>query len=234
MSSIADNIRKVWQRIELAQKKGGNTNPEVQLLAISKTKPPELIREAYHSGVRNFGENYLQEALVKMDALADLPICWHFTGPIQSNKTRIIANRFSWVHSVDRFKIAERLSSQREDSLPPLNICIQVNLHGEDTKSGISETELFSLAEAISKMPNLTIRGLMSIPPKSLSQDELHTSFANIRILANRLSKTVPTIDTLSIGMSRDLEVAISEGATMVRIGTDIFGSREKANHVTS
>ncbi len=204
MSTIAENIAKVAARIREAAQAAGRDPATVGLLAVSKTKPAAAVREAHAAGLRDFGENYLQEALGKQAELADLPLNWHFIGPIQSNKTRPIAEHFQWVHSVDRLKIAQRLSEQRPAGLPPLNVCLQVNVSGEASKSGCAPEDLPALAEAVKQLPNLRLRGLMAIPaPTDLG------------------------LDTLSMGMSDDLEAAIGEGATWVRIGTALFGARD-------
>lgn len=194
------------------------------LLAVSKTQPAEAIREAFDAGLRDFGENYLQEALEKQADLADLPLRWHFIGPIQSNKTKAIAEHFDWVHSVDRLKIAQRLSEQRPDALGPLNICIQVNVSGEASKSGCSPEAVAALAETIATLPRLRLRGLMTIPAPTENPVEQRQAFARLRRLKETLGAD---LDTLSMGMSQDLEAAIAEGATWVRIGTALFGARE-------
>ena len=227
MNSIADKIRSVRQRIEFAKRKAGRTDQEITLLAISKTKPAEVIRQARQAGIRHFGENYVQEARTKMEQLADLDLFWHFTGPIQSNKTKYIADGFHWVHSVSRLKIAERLSEQRPAGQPPINVCIQLNINNEDGKAGIDEEELASLAMAVNKLPRLQLRGLMCIPDPDQTQQALHHTYAKMRKLLDQLSNQIPAMDTLSMGMSRDMEAAIAEGSTIVRIGTDIFGPRQ-------
>ena len=196
----------------------------IHLLAVSKTKPAGALREAYAAGIRDFGENYLQEARAKQVELADLPLCWHFIGPIQSNKTRDIAEHFAWVHSVDRLKIAQRLSEQRPADLPPLNICIQVNVSGEASKSGCTPADLPALAAAISALPRLKLRGLMAIPEPTEDRAEQDAAFAQVRTLQESLNMG---LDTLSMGMSHDLESAIAQGATWVRIGTALFGARD-------
>lgn len=196
----------------------------IHLLAVSKTKPAPAVREAYAAGMRDFGENYLQEALGKQAELTDLPLSWHFIGPIQSNKTRAIAENFAWVHSVDRLKIAQRLSEQRPADLPPLNICIQVNVSGEASKSGCTPADLPDLANAISALPRLKLRGLMAIPEPTEDRAAQDAAFAAVRDLQNSLN--LP-LDTLSMGMSHDLESAIAQGATWVRIGTALFGARD-------
>ena len=191
---------------------------------MSKTKPAAAVREAHAAGLRDFGENYLQEALGKQAELADLPLNWHFIGPIQSNKTRPIAEHFQWVHSVDRLKIAQRLSEQRPAGLPPLNVCLQVNVSGEASKSGCAPEDLPALAEAVKQLPNLRLRGLMAIPEPTAERAAQHAAFARLRELLLDLNLG---LDTLSMGMSDDLEAAIGEGATWVRIGTALFGARD-------
>ncbi|HWH86762.1 MAG TPA: YggS family pyridoxal phosphate-dependent enzyme [Pseudomonas sp.] len=224
MSTIADNIALVSSRIHAATAAAGRPENSVQLLAVSKTKPAQALREAYAAGLRDFGENYLQEALGKQLELADLPLIWHFIGPIQSNKTRAIAEHFDWVHSVDRLKIAQRLSEQRRADLPPLNICIQVNVSGEASKSGCTPADLPALVEAISSLPRLQLRGLMAIPEPTEDRAEQDAAFAAVQTLQANLD--LP-LDTLSMGMSHDLESAIAQGATWVRIGTALFGARD-------
>ena len=224
MSMIAANISTLGARISAAAHAVQRDPGSVGLLAVSKTKPADDLRAAYAAGLRDFGENYLQEALGKQVELADLPLCWHFIGPIQSNKTRAIAENFAWVHSVDRLKIAQRLSEQRPDGLPPLNICIQVNVSGEASKSGCTPADLPALAAAISELPRLQLRGLMAIPEPTDDSAEQNAAFATVREL--QASLNLP-LDTLSMGMSHDLEAAIAQGATWVRIGTALFGARD-------
>ncbi len=224
--AIAKNIAKLENRIRIASQNCGRDPAEICLLAVAKTKPAAAIREAAAAGLSQFGENYLQEALEKMDALADLPLTWHFIGPLQSNKTRQVAERFDWVHSVDRLKIARRLSEQRPADLPPLNLCLQVNISGEQSKSGVELTELPGLAAAVSALPGVKLRGLMAIPAPSEDEADQRAPFARLREALAALQADIPGLDTLSMGMSRDLEAAIAEGATLVRIGTDIFGPR--------
>ena len=228
MSTIADNISQVAARIRRAEQAAQRVADSVQLLAVSKTKPAAAVREAYAAGVRDFGENYLQEALGKQRELTDLPLCWHFIGPIQSNKTRDIAQNFAWVHSVDRLKIAQRLSEQRPAELPALNICIQVNVSGEASKSGCTPADLPALVAAISALPHLTLRGLMAIPEPTDDRAEQDAAFAAVRELNKSLQDSLNLpLDTLSMGMSHDLESAIAQGATWVRIGTALFGARD-------
>ena len=224
MSTIADNIGLVSQRIRAAADAVQRDANSIHLLAVSKTKPAQAVREAYAAGVCDFGENYLQEALGKQAELTDLPLSWHFIGPIQSNKTRAIAENFAWVHSVDRLKIAERLSEQRPTDLPPLNICIQVNVSGEASKSGCTPADLPALAKAISALPRLKLRGLMAIPEPTEDRAAQDAAFARVRELQTGLNLA---LDTLSMGMSHDLESAIAQGANWVRIGTALFGARD-------
>lgn len=224
MSTIAKNIAKVRARIREAAQASGRDSSTIGLLAVSKTKPADAIREAHAEGVTDFGENYLQEALAKQAELTDLPLTWHFIGPIQSNKTKPIAEHFHWVHSVDRLKIAERLSAQRPAHLAPLNICLQVNVSGEASKSGCAPEDLPALAKAVAGLPNLRLRGLMAIPEPTDDVAAQHAAFARLRQLMTDLDLA---LDTLSMGMSHDLEAAIAEGATWVRIGTALFGARD-------
>lgn len=203
-----------------------HTSPIVQLLAVSKARTPQAIREAYLAGQTMFGENYLQEALEKQVQLNDLAIEWHFIGPIQSNKTQLIAHNFSWVQSVDRIKIAQRLNDARPNNLEPLQICIQVNTSNEPSKSGVSQNELDSLACAIIKMPRLKLRGLMSIPEPSKDYNKQRSQFKQVRECYDALLDQGYALDTLSIGMSDDFQAAIEEGSTIVRIGSAIFGDR--------
>ncbi|HET8850553.1 MAG TPA: YggS family pyridoxal phosphate-dependent enzyme [Marinobacter sp.] len=230
MSSIADNIGSVTRRIQKATLTAGREPASVRLLAVSKTRPPEDVRAAFEAGQIAFGENYLQEALDKQAALAELTgIEWHFIGPIQSNKTRAIAEAFDWVHSVDRLKIARRLSEQRPSGLPPLNLCLQVNINDQQSKSGCGLDELPELAEAIGVLPNLSLRGLMAIPDPDQPEADLRLSFRQLAHALNQLKQNLPgagPLDTLSMGMSGDLELAIAEGATWVRVGTALFGER--------
>ena len=224
MSTIAENIAKVGERIRAAAQASGRDLDHIGLLAVSKTKPAAAVREAYAAGIRDFGENYLQEALEKQAELSELPLIWHFIGPIQSNKTKPIAEHFAWVHSVDRLKIAQRLSEQRPADLPPLNICLQVNVSAEDSKSGCAPAELAALALAVSQLPNLRLRGRMAIPEPTDDVAAQRAAFARLRELRGGLP--LP-LDTLSMGMSHDLDAAIAEGATWVRIGTALFGARD-------
>ncbi|WP_163836160.1 YggS family pyridoxal phosphate-dependent enzyme [Spartinivicinus ruber] len=228
--TIANNLRSVRQQIAKAAVASPHQQ-QVKLLAVSKTKPAELIRDAYEAGQTEFGENYLQEAIDKQQSLQDLPLIWHFIGPIQSNKTKPIAQHFDWVHSVDRLKIATRLNEARaETAASPLNICLQVNISSEASKSGVSLNELADLANATSRLPYLSLRGLMTIPAPTNDHAEQRANFARLFNALHKLQRQLPTqpLDTLSMGMSNDLEAAILEGATYVRVGTAIFGARSQ------
>jgi PLP dependent protein len=227
MTTIASNLQAVRDAIAQAAAGCGRQASEIRLLAVSKTFPPDALREAYAAGQACFAESYVQEALGKIAALRDLAIEWHYIGPIQSNKTRAIAENFMWVHSVDRLKIAERLSEQRPAHLPPLQVCLQVNISGEDSKSGAAPDELDALAHAVAKLPNLRLRGLMTVPAPSDDIAAQRSPFAKLRELRDRLKRKGLQLDALSMGMSHDFAAAIAEGATMVRIGTAIFGNRD-------
>ncbi|MDF3014419.1 MAG: YggS family pyridoxal phosphate enzyme [Cellvibrio sp.] len=232
MHKIDDKLAKVTARIHQAALAAGRNPQTVQLIAVSKTQPAAAIAEAYAWGQRAFGENYLQEALDKQSVLQAIPglewrsLEWHFIGPIQSNKTRPIAAHFGWVHSVDRLKIAQRLSEHRPDELPPLNICVQVNIDDETTKSGISLADLPTLVAAIQPLPRLQLRGLMAIPAATNNPAQQRAAFAKLRNAFEALNAQGYGLDCLSMGMSGDMEAAIAEGATFVRVGTDIFGAR--------
>ncbi len=203
-----------------------NQTGEVTLLAVSKAQTAEKLREAYEAGQTKFGENYLQEALNKQAELADLNIEWHFIGPIQSNKTQLIAQHFTWVHGVDRLKIAQRLSDARPADLPPLQICLQVNISGETSKSGVTPNALLDLVRTVCALPKLTLRGLMTIPEPTDDEALQHQQFKQMRDLLNDLNKQGFALNTLSMGMSSDYKVAIEEGATIIRVGSAIFGAR--------
>jgi pyridoxal phosphate enzyme (YggS family) len=227
VKSIADNLKSVRDRIKNAENCSVRAEHSVKLLVVSKTQPAVLLREAYNSGQRDFGESYVQEALQKINALSDLSdICWHFIGPLQANKTRAVATHFHWVHSVERLRIAERLSAQRPSDMPPLNVCIQINISREASKSGILPDELPELLTHAAKLPGLRLRGLMCIPDPTLEEDGLRQNFASMQALFLSARSGLPTMDTLSMGMSDDLELAIAEGATMVRVGAAVFGNR--------
>lgn len=224
MSTIADNIANVRERIHRAAVSAQIDPETVTLLAITKTRPASAIRDAWACGIRDIGENYLQEALDKMAALEDLPLTWHFVGPIQSNKTKAIAEHFDWVHSVDRLKIAKRLSEQRPADLPPLNICLQVNISREDSKSGVLVEDLAELVQTVAQLPRLRLRGLMAIPAPAEDSAGRRTP---LRALREAMQALPLALDTLSMGMSDDLTEAVQEGATIVRIGTALFGARD-------
>ena len=226
MTSIAANLQAVRARIAAACTAAGRPAESVQLLAVSKTRPAASVREAVASGQRAFGENYVSEGSGKVAELAGLNLEWHFIGPLQSNKTRQAAENFAWIHSVDRLKIAERLAAQRPPDLAPLQFCIQVNVSGEASKSGCTPDEAAALAHAAAMLPNLRLRGLMAIPEPTGDEGLLRSRFALLRRLRDRLNAEGLVLDTLSMGMSHDLEAAIMEGATLVRVGTAIFGER--------
>lgn len=232
MSSITANLQTVRARLAAAARAAGRDPASVNLLAVSKTWPAACVRAAFEAGQRAFGENYVQEAVEKIAALAGLGawpgVAWHFIGPLQSNKTRVVAELFDWVHSVDRLKIAERLSAQRALQAPPLQICLQVNVSGEASKSGVSPDEVLALARDVAVLPRLRLRGLMCIPEPDGDQVLLRRRFALLRQLLEQLRAQGHEADTLSMGMSHDLEAAIAEGATIVRVGTAIFGERKK------
>ena len=221
-------LRAVQGRITEAAAGAGRVPGGVQLLAVSKTFDASAVRELAACGQREFGENYLQEALAKQAELGDLPLAWHFIGPIQSNKTRAIAEHFSWVHSVDRLKVAERLSAQRPPDLPPLQVCIEVNVSGEASKGGVPPAELPALADAVAKLPGLRLRGLMAIPAPTADPAAQRAAFRQVREAYEALAARGLVLDTLSMGMSGDFEAAIREGATIVRVGTALFGERTK------
>ncbi|GAB3283112.1 YggS family pyridoxal phosphate-dependent enzyme [Parahaliea aestuarii] len=221
---LSDNIANLLARVSRAVEKYQRNADEVTVLAVSKTRPAGTVRAAAQLGLRAFGENYLQEALEKMVDLADLDLQWHFIGPIQSNKTRAIAEHFHWVHSVDRLKVARRLSEQRPSHLPPLQLCLQVNISGEPSKAGVDLDELPALAAAVAGLPNITLRGLMTIPAPCDDPARQRAPFAALREAMAALP--LAGLDTLSMGMSGDFEAAIAEGATLIRVGTDIFGAR--------
>jgi len=231
-SVLMQRLAQVVDRVNVAEKRFQRKPGSVLILPVSKTRPPEDIAQIAKSGFTAFGESYLQEAEKKIAELANLNLQWHFIGPIQSNKTQLIANLFQWVHSIDREKILQRLNDQRPDHLPPLNICLQVNISGEATKSGLSPEETIELASRTLEFPRLTLRGIMAIPAPTEDFErqrqifrQVHELFTHIKGI---LAESAPCMDTLSMGMSNDLEAAIAEGSTIVRIGTDIFGPRFK------
>ncbi|WED22205.1 YggS family pyridoxal phosphate-dependent enzyme [Vibrio sp. JC009] len=234
MSSIQQNIEQIITQIRSEEIKCGRPQDSVQLLAVSKTKPVEAIEEAIAAGQRAFGENYVQEGVDKVQYFtenhASEQLEWHFIGPIQSNKTKLVAEHFDWVHTIDREKIARRLNDQRPANLPPLKVLIQVNTSGEESKSGTTEAEVFALAELISALPNLTLKGLMSIPANVSDHQSQLSAFTQLADLKNKLAAKYEGLDTLSMGMSGDMEAAVEAGSTMVRIGTAIFGARDYSN----
>jgi pyridoxal phosphate enzyme (YggS family) len=227
MTTIALTLQAVRERIERAAAAAGRSAGEVSLLAVSKTFPGSYIEDAFSAGQRAFGESYAQEGVKKITSLAQLDLEWHFIGPVQSNKTALIAQNFAWVHAIDRGRIASRLDASRPDTLPPLNVCIQVNVSGEDSKSGVAPGEERDLARTIAGLPHLRLRGLMAIPEPTLDAALQRRRFALLRELKDGLVAEGHPVDTLSMGMSDDLEAAIAEGATIVRVGTAIFGRRE-------
>ena len=232
-AAITQNIAKVRDRIRQAAVKSQRNPASITLLAVSKTRPASAVMAACEAGITDIGENYLQEALAKQALLSSLPLCWHFIGPLQSNKTSACANQFDWVHSVDRLKIARRLSAARQPQLPPLQICLQVNIDAEERKSGISLAELRALALAVVELPQLQLRGLMAIPAPTTDQGAQRAAFAQLREALVRLREQLPRshasrFDCLSMGMSADYEIAVEEGATHIRIGTALFGPREE------
>ncbi|MBX3680073.1 MAG: YggS family pyridoxal phosphate-dependent enzyme [Rhodocyclaceae bacterium] len=226
MTRIAENLQAVRARIAAAALAAGRNPEEVALLAVSKTWPAEDVADAARCGQRAFGENYVQEGVDKIVQLSGLGLEWHFIGPLQSNKTRLVAEHFDWVHSIDRAKIAERLSAQRPGSMEPLNVCLQVNVSGEGSKSGVRPEALPALADMVSALPGLRLRGLMCIPEATHDQRLLRSRFATLRELRGDLRARGLVAETLSMGMSHDVEEAIAEGATIVRVGTAIFGER--------
>ncbi len=228
MAIIPNALQAVRERIARAAVQCGRAPEAISLLAVSKTVGPDVIRAAYVGGQRAFGESYAQEALPKIASLADLDLAWHYIGPLQSNKTKPIAQHFVWVHSVDRAKIAQRLSEQRPLGLPPLNICLQVNVSGETSKSGVEPMQLAALARTVAALPRIKLRGLMAIPAPTEDVAQQRAAFRRVRELFEQLNSQGFALDTLSMGMSHDLEAAIQEGATIVRVGSAIFGLREK------
>lgn len=231
MNDIESRLLAIKEQIASHARQTGRQPEQIKLHAVSKTKPAEAIQAAYQAGQRLFGESYVQEAVTKVQYLKNIPdyadIEWHFIGPLQSNKTRLVAENFDWIHSIEREKIAQRLNEQRPAHLPALNICIQVNISGEQTKSGITADEVFGLAGIISNFPRLKLRGLMTIAENTDDLNIVRDNFLQMQELYNRLKNQYPSVDTLSMGMTDDMAVAIECGSTMVRIGTAIFGSRE-------
>ena len=227
MSSITANLQAVKQRIKAAVRAAGRSAQSVRLVAVSKTFGPEAVREAAGAGQRDFGENYVTEGVDKIRDLRELGLTWHYIGPIQSNKTRLIAEHFDWVHSIDREKIAARLSQARGPAQAELQVCIQVNVSGEESKSGVSPGEVDLLARKVAELPRLKLRGLMAIPEPTPDEGLQRRRFAQLRALRDDLNRGGLALDMLSMGMSADMEAAIAEGATMVRVGTAIFGERK-------
>jgi len=228
MTTISVNLQAVRERIAAAARKCGRQPEEISLLAVSKSWPASALREAVAAGQRAFGENYVQEGLAKVADLAALNLEWHFIGPLQSNKTRVIAESFAWVHSIDRLKIAERLAEQRPQGLPPLQVCLQVNVSGEASKSGVAPQQVAALARELAALPRLRLRGLMAIPEEFSDFSEQRAALRSLRAIYDGLRNDGLSLDTLSMGMSNDLEAAVAEGATLVRIGTAIFGERHR------
>ena len=225
-NSVSANLAQVRKRIELAVLAAGRPADAVSLLAVSKTMPAQAVRDAFAAGQLAFGEIYIQEGVDKIATLADLPLVWHCIGPIQSNKTKLVAENFAWVHSIDRLKIAERLSAQRPANLPALQICLQVNVDGGSNKSGVTPTDLLALAQAVAQLPNLQLRGIMTIPEPAENEAAARSVHRQAKALFDSLNAAGLKLDTLSMGMTGDLEAAIAEGSTCVRVGTAIFGHR--------
>ena len=225
---IPQNITKLLNRVRLAAEKSQRSPQDICIVAASKTRSAAAIEQAFHAGINHFGENYLQEALVKIEQLRALELVWHFIGPIQSNKTRAIAENFHWVHSVERAKVARRLSAQRPNHLAPLQLCLQVNISQEPSKSGASVGELPDLVQEISALEGVELRGLMAIPAATSDVQQQSLAFGRMRELLHSLQAQCAAMDTLSMGMSADLEAAVAQGSTIVRVGTDIFGPRER------
>ena len=226
LPSVRNRLTHIGARIEAASLRSSNQSQSVKLIAVSKTFSDQRIRDVFELGQHRFGENYVQEAVDKIDALSDLDIEWHFIGPIQSNKTKLIAAKFDWVHSIDRLKIAERLSAARPADLPKLNVCVQVNVTGEQSKHGCSVLDVMELGQAIAVLPNINLRGLMTISETSGDLDAARSAFRKLREIANQMNQNDLKITELSMGMSDDLEVGIEEGATFVRVGRGVFGDR--------
>jgi len=225
-TSVSANLAQVRKRIELACLAAGRPASAVHLLAVSKTMPAQAVRDAHAAGQVAFGENYIQEGVDKIATLADLPLEWHCIGPIQSNKTKLVAENFAWVHSIDRLKIAERLSAQRPANLPALQICLQVNVDGGRNKSGVAPDDLLALAQAVAQLPLLQLRGIMTIPEPAENEAAARAVHRQAKDLFDGLKAAGLSVDTLSMGMTGDLEAAIAEGSTCVRVGTAIFGQR--------
>jgi pyridoxal phosphate enzyme (YggS family) len=225
-TSVSTHLEKVRKRIKLACEAVDRDANAVKLLAVSKTMPAQAVQDAYAAGQLAFGENYIQEGVEKIALLAHLPLEWHCIGPVQSNKTKLVAENFAWVHSIDRLKIAERLSAQRPGNLPPLQVCLQVNVDGGNNKSGVESQELLALAHAVAKLPHLHLRGIMTIPEPAPNEAATRAVHHQAKLLFESLKNAGLNVDTLSMGMTADLEAAIAEGSTCVRVGTAIFGQR--------
>lgn len=233
MTTIAANLQAVRARIRAAAAAAGRDPDGIGLLAVSKTWPASCVREAAAAGQTAFGENYAQEGAAKVVEIADPTLEWHFIGPLQSNKTRLVAESFDWVHSIEREKIARRLSDQRDPHLPALKVCIQVNVSGEQSKSGVAPQDVLPLARAVVQLPRIELRGLMCIPEPTPDKALLHARFATLRGLRDTLAEEGIVLDTLSMGMSDDLEAAIAAGSTLVRVGSAIFGARNHSSTAT-
>ena len=231
MNDIESRLLAIKEQIASHARQTGRQPEQIKLLAVSKTKPAEAIQAAYQAGQRLFGESYVQEAVTKVQYLKNIPdyadIEWHFIGPLQSNKSKLVAERFDWVQSVDRDKLIDRLNNQRPASMAPLNVCLQINISGESSKSGTSEQEIFRLAELVSRCERLRLRGLMAIPEHTSDEAVLAAQMVRMQTLFTELAQQYPGVDTLSMGMTEDLELAIGHGSTMVRVGTAIFGARD-------
>lgn len=225
-TTLANNYQITKENVSLFEKRYHRQSGDVCLIAVSKTRSVEEIRSISTLGQKHFGENYVQEAIDKITKITDIPLVWHFIGPIQKNKTKLIAEHFNWVHSIDREVIATRLSNQRPASLPKLNVCLQINIDNEDSKSGINADEIMQLASIVSNQPNLVLRGLMAIPSATDDETKKTLSFEKMAALFKKLKSQYDSIDTLSMGMSNDYELAIANGSTMIRIGTALFGPR--------
>ena len=229
MPTIANRLHQVRNTLHSTAAQNGRCATELTLVAASKTQSHQAIVEAWQAGQRHFGENYVQEGILKIRQLKHLPdLEWHLIGPLQSNKTKVVAEHFSWVQTVDRLKIAERLSQQRPSHMAPLQVCLQVNISGEESKSGILPAQLDPLADQVARLPNLCLRGLMAIPKASTDDERQRQPFEQMYRLFDNIRQRIPSVDTLSLGMSGDMHHAISQGSTMVRIGTAIFGPRHR------
>ena len=234
MTTIRNKLQSVHQRIDAACAAAGRDVNEVTLLAVAKTFGPDAVREAFEAGQQAFGENYIQEAVEKMGLLAGLPAQWHCIGPVQSNKTRVVASHFAWVHTLDRIKIAQRLSEQRPEGMPALQVCIQVNIDGGAAKAGVAPAEALALAREVAQLPGLKLRGLMTIPEPAPDFIAQRAVFMRAAAVFDQIREGGAGIDTLSLGMSADLEAAVAAGSTMVRVGTAIFGRRSYPQALSS